>query len=216
MNRKTERSQRPIWLGADKRQWDHVRVHTQLLYDTRLDAYCLAVYMGLVSHAELNSGECFPGLETLSEYANIHRTTVKKAVDLLRETGYVEFIDQHGRTIEPNPDPRKRTGKSHRYRVLPPPALSDEFNLSTRRAQSDTSKNTRSRSQDMGSRCEHIEVAVTAPLTRTNKQEPDNKNDFQVSHSVDKSDDEDKRRASEILAELPVPDWLSERRGVSR
>lgn len=106
------RSSRPVWLGEDKRGWDHVRLHVQLLKDDRVGAYELAVYMGIAAHAELQTGEATPSLDTLATYAKCNERTVRRARDLLREWGYIEVKD--------------RKGKASIYRLLPPPTLDSQ------------------------------------------------------------------------------------------
>lgn len=112
----TERSSRPVWLGEDRRGWDHVRVHVQLLRDQRLSvegapakAFVLAVYLGLVSHAELQTGEARPSAETLASYFAGDERTVRRCLRVLVDAGYV--------AVEPRP------GLASVYRLLPPPAL---------------------------------------------------------------------------------------------
>lgn len=101
------RSSRPIWLGKDKRTWDHVRIHVQLLADDRLGAYELSVYMGLVAHGELRSGRCYPAAATLAEYINASERQVWRSIRVLKEAGYVEVAPQKG--------------KANTYYILPPP-----------------------------------------------------------------------------------------------
>ena len=111
----TERSSRPIWLGADERKWDHVRIHVQLLADKRLGAYEIATYMGLVSHAELQTGKCYPAAETLAKYINASEKTVRRSVAVLVEAGYVKV--------------RKYKGRANIYYVSSPPTLDSQTTL---------------------------------------------------------------------------------------
>lgn len=102
------RSQRPVWLGEDNRQWDHVRVHLALLHDGRLDAYDLAVYLGLAAHAETNSGEAYPAQETLAQYGAMSVRKAGQCIAKLAELGYIAV--------------EKREGHSSLFRLLAPPA----------------------------------------------------------------------------------------------
>ena len=114
------RSQRPVWLGEDKRQWDHVRVHVQLLRDPRLTnasdgttgvhrSVLLAVYLGVAAHAELATGDAHPSQATLADYVGASTKTVQRAVAVLANAGYMEVED--------------RPGMASVYRLLPPPTL---------------------------------------------------------------------------------------------
>lgn len=91
------RSSRPLWLGKDERKWDHVRIHIQLLHDKRLGAIDLAVYMGLVAHADLYDGRCFPAAGTLARYINSSEKTVRRSIKLLQEAGYIQYEQELGR-----------------------------------------------------------------------------------------------------------------------
>lgn len=106
-----ERSQRPVWLGVDRRGWDHVRVHLQLLKDNRLDAYDLAVYLGIAAHAEVASGRAFPAKLTLAKYAQMSE---RKVFDCIRKLQRLEYLH-----VEPHP------GEASAYILLPPPDLGD-------------------------------------------------------------------------------------------
>lgn len=106
-----QRSQGPVWLGADRRGWNHVRIHVQLLRDDRLDAYHLAVYLGIAAHAELASGKAFPSASTLARYGGISDRKVRDVIHQLAEWGYL--------TIEP------RNGGASVYTLQPPPPLQD-------------------------------------------------------------------------------------------
>lgn len=103
------RSSRPVWLGEDQRRWDHVRVHLQVLRDPRLDAYALAVYLGLAAHAEVATGSARPSIETLAGYGGMSARKAAAVVGELVAAGYV--------TVE------HRAGKASRYALLPPPPL---------------------------------------------------------------------------------------------
>jgi Helix-turn-helix domain len=107
------RSKRPIWLGADQHKWDHIRIHLQLLVDPRIDGITFSIYCGLALHADIKSGECFPGEQTLADYAGCSLSTVKRRLAVLIECGYIErFI---------------REGFSNAYRVLPCPVLPEQI-----------------------------------------------------------------------------------------
>jgi DNA-binding transcriptional MocR family regulator len=101
------RSERPIWLGEDARGWDHVRIHIQLLRDGHINAYDIAVYAGLVAHAELATGAAHPSEATLASYAKVSERTVRRSINKLRERGYIAL--------------KEEPGKANRYSVLPPP-----------------------------------------------------------------------------------------------
>lgn len=105
----TERSQRPPWLGEDRRGWDHVRLHVQLLRDDRLGAVEIAVYAGIAVHAELATGEAHPAKSTLARYAGISERGVFKALQNLCSAGYVRV--------------EQRPGRASVYVLLPPPEL---------------------------------------------------------------------------------------------
>lgn len=101
------RSSRPVWLGEDRRRWDHVRIHIDLICDPRFDAYDVAVYAGLVVHAEVATGDAEPSQETLARYLGCSDRAVRRSLTRLRETGWVEW--------------EMRAGKASRYRLMPPP-----------------------------------------------------------------------------------------------
>lgn len=120
-----ERSSRPVWLGEDQRGWDHIRVHRQIILDSRMEAFHQAVYNGLALHAETRSGDCYPAETTLAIYAGCSERTVR---DVLREMAgwkYIEII--------------RRPGKASIYRLLPPPELPKE-NIPTPRQEVPGSK----------------------------------------------------------------------------
>lgn len=125
-----DRSSRPVWLGEDGRGWDHMRVHLALLQDWRLapprarDEKCtwcqgrcrcpskstvMAVYLGLVAHAEVETGKARPGAELLSRYTGADERTCREAVTVLARYGWVSFT--------------KRRGKAHQYVLLRPPTI---------------------------------------------------------------------------------------------
>lgn len=108
-------SQRPVWLGQDRRKWDHARVHVQLLQDHRIGAYELAVYLGLAAHAECMSGRAFPAAATLARYATMSERKVRECVRTLAEAGYLT-VQNH-------------VGKASTYSLLPPPKLSTPRHL---------------------------------------------------------------------------------------
>lgn len=104
-----DRSQRPVWLGEDRRGWDHVRIHVALLKDRRIAAHHLAVYMGVASHAELASGRAYPAATTLARYAGMSDRKVRACLHEMEEWGYLR--------IEHDP------GRASTYVLLPPPPL---------------------------------------------------------------------------------------------
>lgn len=105
----TERSSRPFWLGEDRRRFDHARVHLQLIRDSRIDSWCMAVYLGLVAHAEVATGDARPSMETLAGYGQMSARKVASCIATLAEVGYIE--------VEP------RDGLASMYHLLPPPPL---------------------------------------------------------------------------------------------
>lgn len=109
------RSARPVWLGVDKRKWDHVRIHLQLLEDSRLGAYELGVYMGLAAHAETQTGKCFPAASTLASYMNVNERTVRRSLKKLRDAGYIEV--------------KREKGQASTYYLLPLPTLDSDPGL---------------------------------------------------------------------------------------
>lgn len=104
-----DRSSRPFWLGEDRRQWDHVRVHLAAIKDQRLGAIELAVYIGLIAHAEIQGGVSKPSKATLASYAGVTDRRVYDAIQTLSRLGYIEV--------------RERPGAAHEYTVLPPPTV---------------------------------------------------------------------------------------------
>lgn len=105
------RSARPVWLGEDRRRFDHIRIHVQVVYDRRLGAFEQAVYNGLVAHAEVTTGLSGPSNETLADYAQCSVRRVVYAIRVLEETHYIQTI--------------RVAGKASRYQLLPPPPLQD-------------------------------------------------------------------------------------------
>ncbi len=101
--------QRPVWLGHDKRKWDHARIHVQLLKDPRIGAFELAVYVGIAAHAECATGKAFPASKTLARYANISERKTRLCIDSLEAFGYIE-VD-------------RQPGLPHTYSLLPPPSM---------------------------------------------------------------------------------------------
>ena len=83
----SNRSSRPFWLGEDARGWDHVRLHIQVYRDPRMGAYEQSVYGGIACHAELQTGEAKPSVETLATYANCDERTVRRVLVRLEEWG---------------------------------------------------------------------------------------------------------------------------------
>lgn len=162
-----KRSQRPFWLGEDKRQWDHVRLHLSIFKDPRMGAYEQAIYGGIAVHAELQTGEAVPALETLARYAGCDERTVRRVLDRLVAWGYVEK--------------ELRPGKASIYRLLPPPTLDSQSGVPDEgadtgsgvpRTQSPTGPDTESDEQER----QDLEPPLTPPLrggdvgTRTGTQ----------------------------------------------
>lgn len=105
----TARSQRPVWLGEDKRRWDHVRIHLQLIHDKRVSPFDFAVYAALVAHAEIGSGDARPAAETMGDYFDVNERTVRRSLKKLETLAYIEILP--------------RAGKASTYRLLPPPTI---------------------------------------------------------------------------------------------
>ncbi|HVF12157.1 MAG TPA: helix-turn-helix domain-containing protein, partial [Actinomycetota bacterium] len=103
---------RPVWLGADKHVWDHVRVHLQLLEDPRLSPYEVSVWLAIAYHANLQTGSAFPAQKTIATLAKCSERQVRSALRVLEERGYIEIVD--------------RPGKSSSYNLLSPPDLAEE------------------------------------------------------------------------------------------
>ena len=105
---------RPRWLrpdgAVDRRRWDHVRIDVQVIEDPRLGAHAIAVYLGLVKHAESLGGQTFVGQAKLMQYTQLSESSVRRALRVLKECRYIEIEEQKGR--------------SSLYRVLQPPPLS--------------------------------------------------------------------------------------------
>lgn len=101
------RERRPVWLGEDKRTWDHVRVHVQILDDDRLGVYEVGAYMALAKHAEVGSGSARPSKRTIAGYLRCSERKVQDAIKVLEGAGYVEVVEQ--------------PGHASIYRLLPPP-----------------------------------------------------------------------------------------------
>jgi Helix-turn-helix domain len=108
----SKRSQRPVWLGSDKRGWDHARLHLQMLEDNRLGAIEMAVYFGLAAHAEANSGEAYPAAETLAQYCQLGERRVRDAIKALTAYGYITT--------------QRVAGKASRYYLQPMPEVPEE------------------------------------------------------------------------------------------
>lgn len=106
-SQRSGRSSRPVWLGEDRRRWDHVRIHIDLICDPRFDAFDVAVYAGLVVHAEVGTGAARPSQETLAGYVGCSVRRVRDALVNLRQAGWVEWSTE--------------AGKASTYRLLPPP-----------------------------------------------------------------------------------------------
>lgn len=108
-----ERSSRPFWLGEDKRQWDHVRIHIRLWVDERMTADHIAVYGAIAIHAEVSTGMVEradrPSAEQLGEYVSRTDRHVYKILNDLEDWKYIERND--------------RPGKASVLRLLPPPDL---------------------------------------------------------------------------------------------
>lgn len=113
------RSSRPFWLGEDGRGWDHVRIHTDVVKDPRVGPYHFAVYAALVVHAELETGDARPSVETIAGYfegsgtkgspGGMGSRTARTCIRDLERWHYIAV--------------EERPGLASFYRVLPPPTL---------------------------------------------------------------------------------------------
>lgn len=108
---RSDRSERPPWLGEDARGWDHARFHLCLLIDHRVTADHLGVYCSLAAHAEVRNGEAYPGAETIAGYLGISERHVRDCLKDLESWRYIR--------VEP------RRGKSSIVRLLRPPTLDE-------------------------------------------------------------------------------------------
>lgn len=109
------RSEGTPWIAVDGRGWTHIRIDISLLNDRRVKAPELAVYAGVVCHAELGTGEAFPSVDRLGAYAGLGRTSVKSALSKLEEWGYIRI--EH------------RSGAASVFTVLRPPSLTESDEL---------------------------------------------------------------------------------------
>lgn len=96
----SKKSSEPIWIGHDRRGWNHARIDKDLLVDDKLGAYEIAVYVGLAMHAEAQTGRCFPSLATLGKYIRASEPTVRAALKVLIDTGYVTCERHRGKATE--------------------------------------------------------------------------------------------------------------------
>lgn len=55
----------------------------------------LAVYVALLTFADLDTGECWPSLTAIAERAGVHRATVARALPALRALGVVDWQERH-------------------------------------------------------------------------------------------------------------------------
>jgi len=103
---------RPVWLGEDKHLWDHIRVHTTLLEDTRLSIYDVMVWLGIAYHANIDEGEAWPDQVTLARVARCGISMVQKSIKNLTNCGWIKVarMDQ-------------KRGRPLTYQLLSPPAL---------------------------------------------------------------------------------------------
>lgn len=70
------------------------------------------MYLGLAMHAELDTGRCRPAAPTLGGYADVDERTVRAALAVLEDVGYIQR--------------RHRPGKAPECKLLPPPPLPDD------------------------------------------------------------------------------------------
>jgi biotin operon repressor len=103
------RRARPPWLG-DAPGFNFGQFSFQLLDDEQLSMSEIGVFMALVRHADIETGECYPAVETLAKYLRASKTTVRKAITTLEEAGYVAIERSAGRNV-------------NHYWLLPPPPL---------------------------------------------------------------------------------------------
>ncbi len=98
----------PAWLRNSFKggQQDFTCLSNQLLDDDRIGYLEMAVYQGIARHANRQTGESWPGTETLARYAKCARNSVTKAIKKLVECGYLMLRPGGG-------------GKVNRYRLLP-------------------------------------------------------------------------------------------------
>jgi DNA-binding transcriptional MocR family regulator len=101
---------RPVWLGEDRRRFDHIRKHFQVIKDPRLKANELALYDVLALCAEVQTGQTQEIPQTVfEELTGLSYSTVLRSLKTLAGCGYVEVIPGKGR------------GHFNRYALLPPP-----------------------------------------------------------------------------------------------
>lgn len=113
------RSSRPIWLGEDRRRFDHIRVHISVVKDRKVGPAHFAVYSALVAHAETDTGEARPSLETIAGYfrgedvgpVKLSERSVRRCLRDLERWSLVAV--------------EERPGHASLYRVLEPPTPDD-------------------------------------------------------------------------------------------
>ena len=103
----SRRSQRPIWLGEDKREWDHFRVHIHAMKQAGMGVYEFAAYCCLIAYAEVATGEARPSAKTLAKHFGAGERRMREAVLWLEEHGWI--------TVD------RVNGVASRYFVVPPP-----------------------------------------------------------------------------------------------
>jgi hypothetical protein len=74
------------------------------MQDERIGVFEIATYVGLVMHAEIATGMCYPSASTIAKYLNVSERGVRRAIKVLVETGYLA-LERH-------------VGKANRYFVL--------------------------------------------------------------------------------------------------
>lgn len=101
---------RVYWLGPDVGAFDFACIHLQLADDDRIGLTEIGVFFLLAKHADTETGECWPSGRRLAKQGVAHRDTIRKAIDVLENTGYLRVV--HG-----------KARRSNRYFLLPPPSL---------------------------------------------------------------------------------------------
>ena len=162
-----------MWLGEDRRRFDHFRVHMDAL-SAGMGAYEFVTYCALIAHAEVDTGRAYPSVATIASYFGIGERRVRHAVAWLEEHGWV--------TVD------RIQGLSSRYRVLPPPTPAPHAGV----RQS-------THAQDAGPPRHHMQGT---PACGADELEPENENQRTRTTSMSDAFGADVERLCVLLAEL--------------
>lgn len=91
---------RPVWLGPDTGEWDHVRMHRSVLRDERLTGIDVMVYLAIVDHANTETGVAWPRVSTIAEMARTSERSARRSIQRLEDCRYLYANRRPGTSTE--------------------------------------------------------------------------------------------------------------------